>query len=478
MLAMTLAMTMLNAPQPTPLAREFRAAWVATVDNIDWPSKPGLSSSQQQSEMLRILDTAQRLNLNAIIFQIRPSADALYQSKLEPWSWYLTGESGKGPGYDPLTFAIAEAHKRGIELHVWFNPYRAVHPAQKGDMSADHISKTHTEGVYKYGTYMWMDPGVKYVQDRSFAVFMDVVQRYDVDGIHIDDYFYPYPVREAGQVVPFPDDKTYGDYVRRGGSLKLSDWRRKNVDDFIERVYKGLKQRKPWVKFGISPFGIYRPGVPKGITAGVDQYEDLSADALKWWEKGWCDYFTPQLYWPIEQTPQSFPVLLDFWKSTNKKGRHLWPGLYTSRLGDNAVNWNPDQVVRQLNLTKDPNVGGAVHFSMKSLLMNWQDLGKALLDGPYKERALVPSSPWLDQVSPKPPVARRTGSVIVIEASLGADARFFVVQVMTDRGWKIVKVVEATKQRLDLGSLAVAGKAVAVTLLDRAGNASTPRVLP
>ncbi len=479
MLAMTLAMTALTQSQPPALPREFRAAWVATVDNIDWPSKPGLSTDQQKSEMIRILDTAEKLNMNAIIFQIRPSADSLYKSKLEPWSWFLTANSGGGPSqdYDPLTFTVAEAHKRGIELHVWFNPYRAGHPAQKGEMHKSHISKTHPDVVYKYGNFMWMDPGAKSVQDRSFAVFMDVLQRYDIDGIHIDDYFYPYPVRESGKTIPFPDAKTYAAFQRQGGKLSLSDWRRKNVDDFIKRLYSGIKQRKPWVKFGISPFGIYRPGVPKGITAGIDQYEELSADALKWWEEGWCDYFSPQLYWPIEQTPQSFPVLLDYWKSTNGKKRHLWPGLFTSRLGDNAVNWNPEQVVRQLNMTNTPAVNGAVHFSMKTFLNNWQNLNQALIEGPYKERKLVPSTPWLDAFAPKSPNAKLEGSRLTLPNPLTDDARFYAIQAKFGNAWKVVRVVGASQQTLDLTKELGGASSVSVALIDRTGNASPHKVV-
>lgn len=474
MLSSILAISLMAQATPPPIEREFRAAWVATVDNIDWPTKPGLSSDQQKLEMVKILDRAQKLNMNAIIFQIRPSGDALYRSKLEPWSYYLTGVAGKAADYDPLEFAIKEAHKRGLELHVWFNPYRANHPAQKSPIPPDHIANTHKDVVYTYGTFKWMDPGAKVVQDRSFNVFMDVVDRYDVDGIHIDDYFYPYPVREAGKVIPFPDSKTYAAYKQSGGTLSLSNWRRKNVDDFIERVYKSLKQRKSWVKFGISPFGIYRPGIPQGITAGVDQYEDLSADALKWWQEGWLDYFTPQLYWPIEQTPQSFPVLLDYWKSTNAKKRHLWPGLFTSRLGDNAPNWDAKQVVRQIQLTHDPAVGGAVHFSMKALMNDWKGLNAALLNGPYEERKLVPASPWLDNKVPPTPNAKREGSMLIIERPNVNDARFFAIQQEVQGSWKLVKVVEAVGQSVVMRG----GGTYAVTLIDRVGNASAPRVLP
>lgn len=482
MLAASLAFGALGAAAVTPpaLPREFRAAWVATVDNIDWPSKPGLPADQQQQEMIRILDTVDRMNMNAIIFQIRPSADSLYRSKIEPWSWFLTGGSAKAPNpdYDPLEFTIREAHKRGIEVHVWFNPYRAWHFKQQGEMDASHISKTHPQFVYRYGNFMWMDPGVKFIQDRSFAVFMDVLQRYDVDGMHIDDYFYPYPVRENGRVVPFPDQGTYQAYRRRGGKLSLSDWRRKNVDDFVKRLHQGIRQRKPWVRFGISPFGIYRPGIPKGITAGVDQYEDLAADALKWWREGWCDYFAPQLYWPIEQKPQSFPVLLEWWKSQNVKNRHLWPGLFTSRLGDANTTYNPSQIERQIRMTRDPEVNGHIHFSMKSFLQDWQGINAAIMDDTYAEKALPPATPWLDSRAPAAPQVSRQGTQLVFGAPENRDVRFWAVQAQFGSKWRLLEVTKAEAKTVDLGKKLEGASAVAVAAIDRVGNASPQRVLP
>ncbi|MCG9894934.1 MAG: family 10 glycosylhydrolase [Fimbriimonadaceae bacterium] len=455
------------------LPREFRAAWVATVDNIDWPSKPGLTTPEMKREMVTIMETADRLGLNAIIFQIRPHADSLYKSPIEPWSYYLTGVSGQAPadGFDPLEFAIAEAHKRGIELHVWLNPYRAGHPAQKGPYSQDHIINRRPDLVGKYGNFVWMDPGQEEVQDQSFEVFMDVVQRYNIDGLHIDDYFYPYPVTENGVEVPFPDEASFQAARRQEPNLNRGDWRRRNVNRFVRRVYDGIKRRKPWVKFGISPFGIYRPGVPKGIRAGVDQYAQLYADAKLWLQNGWCDYFTPQLYWPITQTPQAFPTLLNWWHSVNTQKRHLWPGQFTSRLNPTGGNWKPQEIVDQIQLVrrKGGMTNGTVHFSMKAFLQDWNGINKPLMDGVYRTKAVVPASPWLDAVAPGAP-QNPTASVAnggVIARTDDPDVRFVTVSVNRG-GWRFVgsglpgQVVRVPNLK--------AGEDIRVSLLDRVGN--------
>ena len=458
------------------LPREFRAAWVATVANIDYPSKPGLPTDQQQAELKRIVDASKNIGLNAIVFQIRPHGDALYKSPHEPWSYYLTGQQGRAPSpaWDPLSWLVEYAHKQGIEVHVWFNPYRANHSAQKGAQSSNHVSQTMKPYVYKYGTFEWMDPGAKQVQDHSFKVFMDVVERYDVDGIHIDDYFYPYPVRENGQEVPFPDAATYAAYQRSGGRMSRSDWRRHNVDTFIERVYKGIKQRKPWVKFGISPFGIYRPGTPAGIQAGIDQYEALSADALKWFQEGWCDYYTPQLYWPIEQTPQSFPVLLNWWNSVNTKKRHLWPGLYTSRTNPADGNWKASQVERQIGLirAKGENMGH-VHFSMKSLLNDWNGVRKAMQENVYLEPAAPPASPWLDATPPAVPTVTRSGSTYRMRSS-DRDIRWYAVMTKVNDDWRVVYM--GSQPTFDASRVA-SGTPMAFFALDRTYNSSKPAIL-
>ena len=379
---------------------EFRAAWIATVANINWPSRSGLSSGQQQQEAIKLLDFLSNHNYNAVIFQVRPQADALYQSDLEPWSYFLSGTQGKAPEpyYDPLNFWINEAHKRGMELHVWLNPYRAYHTTG-GEISEASIVKTNPEMVVKLQNGMyWMDPARKDVQDRTSAVVEDLVNRYDIDGIHFDDYFYPYDSYNGGK--DFPDDKSWNAYKTEGGKLNRGDWRRKNVDDFIERVAKLVKKEKDFVKFGISPFGIWRPGYPQSI-AGYDQYEKLYADAKKWLNEGWVDYLTPQLYWKTDQTPQSFPVLLNWWEDENTKNRHVWPGINAGLIEEEGYEnelFNQIMITRGM-LAKDP---GGVLWNLKAL-MNNKEAEKALAENYFRKPALVPASPWIDDKAPKSP---------------------------------------------------------------------------
>ncbi|MBI5008121.1 MAG: family 10 glycosylhydrolase [Bacteroidia bacterium] len=294
----------------TPNAeREFRAAWVATVANVNWPSKPGLPVNQQKKEAIELLDLLQNNNFNAVIFQVRPQCDALYQSALEPWSYYLTGIQGKAPDpfYDPLEFWIEKAHARGIELHAWLNPYRAHHAAG-GEVTDASIVRKRPELVVKLEQgYWWMEPTKQAVQDQTYNVVMDLIRRYDLDGIHFDDYFYPYPSYNNDK--DFPDDGSWQAYLKDGGKLSRGDWRRESVNKLVERIYKGIKTEKPWVKFGLSPFGIWRPYNPPSVS-GFDQHNVLYADAKKWLNKGWVDYYSPQLYLQINQIPQSLPLLL------------------------------------------------------------------------------------------------------------------------------------------------------------------------
>ncbi len=390
-------------PEGPPKAqREFRAAWVASVANINWPSKPGLPVEEQQQEAIALLDLLKNHNFNAVVFQVRPQCDALYESELEPWSYYLSGEQGESPDpyYDPLQFWIEEAHDRGLELHVWLNPYRAHHK-EGGPVSDRSIVTTRPDLVVELKDgYWWLDPGKRGTQDHSFAVVMDIVQRYNIDGVHFDDYFYPYPSYNHGE--GFPDDDSWKDYANGGGKLSRGDWRRSNVNVFIERVYKAIKKEKPHVKFGLSPFGIWRPNHPESIE-GFDQYGQLFADARLWLNKGWVDYWSPQLYWPINQIPQSYPVLLGWWIGENTQDRHLWPGLSIGRVpGEKGI----DEVINQIMITRgmvrdDP---GNVHWSIGSLLRN-DSLVSGILDGPYNQQALVPPSPWLDGKPPKAPNA-------------------------------------------------------------------------
>ncbi|MFO7573899.1 MAG: family 10 glycosylhydrolase [Bacteroidales bacterium] len=385
----------------TPSAvREFRAAWVATVANINWPSKPGIPVEQQKREALQLLDMLHENNFNAVVFQVRPQCDALYKSDLEPWSYYLTGEQGKAPDpyYDPLEFWIEESHKRGIELHAWLNPYRAHH-VSGGPVSDASIVKRKPElALFLETGYWWLDPSLQGTQDHSYDVVIDLVQRYDLDGIHFDDYFYPYP--DYNNFKDFPDDASWEEYLRSGGKLSRSDWRRESVNTFIERLYKGIKAEKPHVKFGLSPFGIWRPYNPPGVS-GFDQHEVLYADARLWLNKGWIDYYSPQLYWPVGQLQQSYPVLLGWWAQENRKNRHLWPGISIDRFqGERAI----DEVTSQIMIARGmlPNSPGVIHWSIGPLIMA-PPLAKAISSGPYQKQALVPPSPWLSRKTPLAP---------------------------------------------------------------------------
>ena len=391
---------------PAPV-REFRAAWVATVANIDWPSQKTLSTQEQKAELLAILDRAAQLKLNAIIFQVRPACDALYASRIEPWSEYLTGTMGKPPEpfYDPLTFAVEEAHKRGLELHAWFNPYRARLRAANSPVAANHISRTRPQLVREYGEFLWLDPGEREVQDYSLSVVMDVVKRYDVDGVHFDDYFYPYKANDgAGRELDFPDGSSWQRFGARG-KLNRDDWRRENVNMFIQRVYKSIKAAKPWVKFGISPFGIWRPKNPPQIK-GLDSYATLYADSRKWLASGWVDYFAPQLYWPIDPPDQSFPALLRWWTEQNTKGRTLCPGLDSTKVGGRSQyrrGWQPQEIVNQIRLTRSQaGASGHIHWNMKSLMRN-SAFDEVLARELYQQPALMPPSPWLGRAQPRKP---------------------------------------------------------------------------
>jgi uncharacterized lipoprotein YddW (UPF0748 family) len=475
-----------------PVAREFRGVWVATVSNIDWPSKPGLPSGEQKRELIAILDKCVELNLNAVIFQIRPAADALYPSKLEPWSEYLTGRMGQPPEpfYDPLEFAVDEAHRRGLQLHVWFNPYRVRLPGARGEPSPDHSSVVRPEIVRKYGDYLWFDPGEPAAVDHFIAVLTDVVERYDIDGVHIDDYFYPYQVRDdAGKIVPFPDDESYERAVQAGEQLERDDWRRQNVNQLVQRMYDEVKQRKPWVLVGISPFGIWRPGHPEGIM-GLDQYATLYADARKWQREGWLDYLTPQLYWQVESKGQSYPRLLEWWAGQNMERRHLWPGNFTSKVrrrpnvAETRDAWSAEELIRQIGVTRaQPGATGNIHFSMKALMQNNDGIAEKLKNGLYAEAALVPESNWLGrQMPPKPEAsAHRSGSGLVVDMKeRGGESPWqWLVRVRTAAGWNTA-IVPGHQDRhvipLADGEEAKAVTVAAVTRLSRIGPAARAQI--
>lgn len=425
--------------------REFRGVWVATVANIDWPSRPGLPTETQQAEAIEILDRMVELNMNAVVFQIRPMCDAFYDSPYEPWSHYLTGEQGKAPEpfYDPLEFWVTESHKRGLELHTWFNPYRARHSgARNVTLSPDHIQNTNPELLVELADgHLWMIPTEQEVQDWSIRVVMDVVERYDIDAVHFDDYFYPYASYNNNE--DFPDDDSWQAYLDGGGTMTRSDWRRNGVNVFMERLYNEIKEARPHVKFGLSPFGIWRPGHPRQIQ-GLDQYEALFADAKLWLNEGWVDYYTPQLYWPIRLVPQSFPVLLGWWQEQNTHNRNMWPGIGTHTL--DATNptrvHSYDDIVSNIMVARGI-VGenpGHVHFSMRWFQNpRHTGLGEKLLEAAYAEPALVPPSPWLGDTPPNPPrveVERDDENIHISWApAMGTNPFRYVVYTEQDSRW-------------------------------------------
>jgi uncharacterized lipoprotein YddW (UPF0748 family) len=371
----------------TPLSAqpEFRGAWVATVFNLDWPSKAGLSAAEQKAQLRAIFDRAQQLKLNAIVLQVRSVSDACYASKREPWSAFLTGTQGNDPGYDPLAFAVTEAHRRGLELHAWFNPFRAGTSA-KATFAANHVTHTHPDWVRHYGQQLWVDPGVPEARGYIIETILDVVKRYDVDGVHIDDYFYPYPVKGA----EFPDDATWHRYGEASGMAR-ADWRRDNINRFVEAMYRAVKAAKPAVRVGISPFGIWRPGVPSTIEAQLDAYAQLYADARHWLSQGWCDYLAPQLYWGSEPAKQSFPVLLKWWREQSRAGRPVWPGIATERIGKN---FDAAELGHQIQLTRQDlpanTEPGHIQWSMKALMHNQGGVDDLLTRDIYGEKAELP----------------------------------------------------------------------------------------
>ena len=468
---------------PAPV-REFRAAWVATVANIDWPSRKTLSTQEQKAELLAILDRAAQLKLNAIIFQVRPACDALYASRIEPWSEYLTGTMGKPPEpfYDPLAFAIEEAHKRGLELHAWLNPYRARLRASTSPVAANHISKTRPQLVRQYGEFLWLDPGEREVQEYSLSVVMDIVRRYDVDGVHFDDYFYPYKVSGgAGKELDFPDDSSWQRFGARG-KLSREDWRRENVNAFIQRVYKSIKAAKPWVKFGISPFGIWRPKNPPQIK-GLDSYAELYADSRKWLANGWVDYFAPQLYWAIDPPDQSFPVLLRWWAEQNVKGRNLCPGLDSTKVSGRSESrrgWQSQEIVNQVRLTRaQAGADGHIHWNMKSLMRNTA-FDEVLQRELYQKPALMPPSPWLGHAQPRKPkltvVKGEPGSQMEISWAAGGPGKtwLWLLQTRTSGGWTEEILPASRMSRVWNGAVP---EVVAVTAVGRNGEVNTPSVL-
>jgi uncharacterized lipoprotein YddW (UPF0748 family) len=458
---------------------------VATVANTDWPSQPGLSSARQQAELIAILDRAARLRFNAVIFQVRPTCDALYSSPHEPWAEYLTGRMGRPPEpyYDPLELAVREAHARGLELHAWFNPFRARHAESRSPPAPSHVTQRRPDLVRSYGRQLWLDPTLADSQEYALRAILDVVRRYDVDGVHLDDYFYPYPEKDAaGRVIPFPDGPGWSAYVSAGGRLSRDDWRRANINGFVERLCREVRAARADVKVGISPFGIWRPGHPPAVR-GLDAYGTLYADSRLWLARGWVDYLAPQLYWRIDQPQQSFPLLLRWWVRQNARGRHIWPGCFASRVGaPGPAPWPAEEIARQVQVTRaTPGAGGNVLFSARAVMENRSGLADVLARSVYTTAALPPASPWLDDTPPAPPrfEARRdrwSGAIRLRWTATGPEpARLWLLRMEVGGRWMVV-VLPAERRDYELRPAELGGPPAVLALcaVDRAGNLSAP----
>ena len=403
---------------------EFRAVWIASVENIDWPSKKGLSVTEQKDEFIRILNMHQRNGMNAVIVQIRPVADAFYQSPYEPWSEYLTGIQGMPPVpyYDPLRFMIEETHKRGMEFHAWLNPYRAVFNIYSSSIAANHVTRQHPDWFITYNKQKIFDPGNPAVINYVSNVVKDIVTRYDVDGIHMDDYFYPYPA--AGK--DFPD---YNSYRLYGNGMNRKDWRRSNCDSIIKRIHETILDVKPMVKFGVSPFGVWRnqsvDSNGSNTKAGISNYDDLYADILLWLKEGWIDYAAPQLYWEIGHHLCDYQTLINWW-GEHSYGRQIFVGHALYRAGLSAAWRNKDELPQELQLTRETeNITGSIYFSSKDFYRNPNGFNDSLRNHYYKTPAIVPPMSWIDTTAPATPVIVRSkddktivGNIIKIDGEV------------------------------------------------------------
>ncbi|MFD7521887.1 family 10 glycosylhydrolase [Paenibacillus chitinolyticus] len=409
---------------------EMRAAWIATVENIDWPVKGTYDAEQQKRQLIHLLDELEAAGINTVIYQVRPTSDAFYRSALNPWSAWLTGNQGKDPGYDPLAFAIQEAHKRNMELHAWFNPYRISNDTDKSKLAESNPAVRHPDWVVSYGGKLGYNPGNPEVKRYIIDSIMEVVNNYDIDAVHFDDYFYPYPVTG----VDYPDAAEYAAY---GSGMSIADWRRNNVDSLIRQLSAEIKKSKSYVQFGISPFGIWRNKAndPAGSeTNGLESYSAIYADSKKWVDEQWIDYITPQLYWNINYSPAAYDKLIDWWKR-QVEGKHvlLYAGHGVHKIGADDPNWlDPDQLPNQILFNRNfADVKGSMFFSAVQVLENKLGFQDRLKTDLYKYPSLMPEMSWLSKSLPAAPTvtaaAEGSGIKLNIQNEAGSTAGTYVI---------------------------------------------------
>lgn len=465
--------------------REFRGAWIQCVNG----QFIGMSTEDMQQTLRFQLDELQKDGVNAIIFQVRPECDALYESSIEPWSRFLTGKQGKipSPYWDPLQWMITECHKRGMELHAWINPYRAK-TKNTNDLAPNHIAIKHPERVFSYDGLFILNPGIKENCNYICRVVDDIVSRYDIDGLHIDDYFYPYPV--AG--LSIPDDRQYEQSPN--GFKDKGDWRRDNVNVFIRQLSETIHKRKPWVKFGVSPFGIYRnkKNAPEigSHTNGLQNYDDLYADVLLWINNGWIDYCVPQLYWEIGNKAADYEELIRWWNRYASK-RPLYIGEDIERTVKHADLQNSNrhqlQAKRQLH-NQMRNVSGTVLWYAKAAVDNIGNYGTAMRQNYWNTPALHPLMPFIDNKSPNKPkklkvIMTSDGRVLFWTAPKGKSWQDKAVNYVIYRfekgekinlndASKITAITANTYYKLPENSFNKKGIVYVVTALDRMSNES------
>jgi uncharacterized lipoprotein YddW (UPF0748 family) len=505
----------LEAPPIVP--REFRAAWITPVDGGEWPSRPGMDDATSQAELRAAIERAQAIGLNAIVLHVRTAADALYPTTRAPWSTYLVPPGGRAPGFDPLAFALTEAHARGLQVHVWFNPFRAAPPNRtRAAVGAQAIARRNPQWVVRYGSQQWIDPGYPEARREVLDAILEVVDRYDVDGVHIDDYFYPYLEERTirtrvgrgrkrrtvtrRETIPFPDATSWARHGRATG-LDRNDWRRDNVSQFVAALYREVKARKPEVAVGISPFGIWRPGAAPGVY-GLDAYSEIYADSRKWLREGWLDYVAPQLYWVLDGEQQRFRRLDEWWRRENVRARHVYPGLLTMRVASRGAPWPASAIASQIEWLRGaregrPDAQGHVHFRMSTLMPGAPGaLGETLATSLYATTALPPANPWLGAAAPAAPeltpacddastVERPDGDGGTRRAPMLAvlpgdtlRVRWWAVQLRDSVGTWHTRVVPAAERRLSAevapGTLA---HAVAVSAVTATGVQSPSRMV-
>jgi uncharacterized lipoprotein YddW (UPF0748 family) len=482
-----------EVPPPTcggravTVVRQLRGMWLTTVSNRDWPSSPGLDQETIKAEYRGWLDLAQRMNHNAIFVHVRPSGDAFWPSQFAPWSQWLTGRTdGQSPGWDPMAFMVSETHARNIEFHAWFNPYKAGQVGTVEALAPGHVLHQHPDWavIYPLGSAsarVYFNPGVPEARRYVADSILEAAAKYDIDGVHFDDFFYPY----RSGTVDFPDEVAFARY---GQGAAKADWRRQNVNLFVQEMHTRIKQIKPWVKFGISPFGIWRNSSadPRGsATRGLQSYDDIYADTRLWVTKGWLDYIVPQLYWHIGFDVADYAVLLPWWSDiVSGTGVQLYIGQADYRIGQKGAWADPAEIDRQLALNSSHPVSGSVHFSARQVRDDQLGAVTRYRDAHYPGPALVPAMSQLPGVRPLPPIvtaARRgdRGEVTLTwqaerELASGRHAIYRVDLSGTDPARLVGTVAAGPGKRSWVDPAADPGHAYAycVTTLDRLWNES------